>query len=374
MPFGTLVRLDGQGSPAYDPRMRAIVLAGGEGTRMRPLTRRTPKPLVPLLNRPLLDHLLLHLRAHGFDQITLALTQRAEAIQRSFGSGERLGLDLEYAYEDTPLGSGGAIALIAGAGTSDAWDETFLVCNGDIITDLDLSAMLEAHRARQAELSISLFEVEDPSSFGVADLDDTGRIRRFVEKPPREEAPSNSINSGAWIFEPSLLADMDASRFNRVEDELFPTVCAAGRPVYGFRHAGYWADVGNPASLLRVNLDLVRGAIPSWLSVPSPAGAVLRGDDVAIAASARVEGPAIIGSRSRIAERATVTSSTLWEDVTIGADALVRGSTIASGVVVGAGAQIIDCVIAHDATIEAGARLTGAAIEPATNVVAEVTR
>ena len=340
---------------------------------MRPLTRRTPKPLVPLLNRPLLDHLLLHLRAHGFDRITLALTHRAEAIQQSFGSGERLGLELEYAYEDTPLGSGGAIAMIAGAGTPNAWDETFLVCNGDIVTDLDLSAMLEAHRARQAELSISLYEVEDPSAFGVADLDGD-RIRRFVEKPPREEAPSNSINSGAWIFEPSLLADMDASRFNRVEDELFPTVCTAGRRVYGFRHAGYWADVGNPASLLRVNLDLVRGAIPSWLPVPPPAGAVLCGDDVTIAASAHVEGPAIIGDRSRIADRATVTSSVLWDDVTIGADALVRGSTLASGVIVGARAQIIDCVIAHDATIESGACLTGAAIEPATEVVAEVTR
>ena len=323
---------------------------------MRPLTWRTPKPLVPLLNRPLLDHLLLHLRDHGFDQITLALTHRAEAIQRSFGAGERLGLALEYAYEDTPLGSGGAIAMIAGAGSAQAWDETFLVCNGDIITDLDLSAMLAAHRAHTAELSISLFEVADPSAFGVADLDDAGRIRRFVEKPPRAEAPSNFANSGAWLFEPSLLADMDGTRFNRVEDELFPTVCAQGRPVYGFTHAGYWADVGNPASLLRVNLDLARA---------TTADGVLLGDDVTLHANATVEGPAVIGDGARIAEGATVTGSVLWDGVTVGAGATVRGSTLASGVVIGAGAEVLDSVIAHEAVVAPGARIASASIEPA---------
>lgn len=347
--------------------MRAIVLAGGEGTRMRPLTRRTPKPLVPLLNRPLLDHLLLHLRDHGFDQITLALTLRAEAIQQSFGRGERLGLALEYAYEDTPLGSGGAIATIAAG-----WDETFLVCNGDIVTDLDLSGMLAAHLQRGAELSISLYEVPDPSAFGVADLDATGRIRRFVEKPPREEAPSHYANSGAWLFEPSLLADMDATRFNRVEDELFPAVCAAGRPVFGFTHAGYWADVGNPQALLRVNLDLARGAIPARLPGPPPVDGVLLGDGVSLAPDARVEGPAVIGAGTAVGARATVASSLLWDAVTVEAGATVRGSTIASGVVVGAGAEVIDSVVAHHATIAAGARLDGAHVEPATSVAGEV--
>ena len=336
--------------------MRAIVLAGGEGTRMRPLTWRTPKPLVPLLNRPLLDQLLVHLRDHGFDQITLALTHRAEAIQASFGRGERLGLALDYAYEDTPLGSGGAIAMIAAANTRGAWDETFLVCNGDIVTDLDLTGMLEAHRARNAELSISLFEVDDPSPFGVADLDAAGRIQRFVEKPLRELAPSKFINAGAWLFEPSLLADMDASRFNRVEDELFPNVCAQDRPVYGFMHTGYWADVGNPAALLRVNLDLVGSKSPDR---------VLLDEGVTIDLGGHVEAPVVIGARSRIATGATVSRSVLWDDVTIETGATVRDSTIASGVVIGARAEVIDSVIAHGAIIAADARLSGASIEPA---------
>ncbi|MSQ29827.1 MAG: NDP-sugar synthase [Dehalococcoidia bacterium] len=348
--------------------MRAIVLAGGEGTRMRPLTRRTPKPLVPLLNRPLLEHLLLHLRDHGFDQVTLALTHRAEAIQQAFGRGERLGLVLEYAYENPPRGSGGAIAMVA-----DGWTETFLVCNGDIITDLNLSAMLAAHRSQGAELSISLYEVDDPSPFGVADIDETRRIRGFVEKPSRELAPSRFVNSGSWLFEPLLLAGMDASRFNRVEYELFPRLCKQGRPVYGYRHEGYWADVGNPAALLRVNLDLVGGAVPARLPALPPMEGVLLGDGTVIALGAHVEGPVVIGARSHIGAGATVAGSVLWEDVTIGAGAIVHGSTIASSVVIGAGAVVLDSVIAHDTTVESGARLSGVAVEPATVIAAGMT-
>ena len=346
--------------------MRAIVLAGGEGTRMRPLTRRTPKPLVPLLNRPLLDHLLLHLAAHGFDEITLALTHRAEAIQQSFGRGERLGLALDYAYEDTPLGSGGAIASIAAG-----WNETFLVCNGDIVTDLDLLGMLSAHRERAAELSISLFEVADPSAFGVADLDEADRIRRFVEKPPREEAPSHYANSGMWLFEPSLLADMDATRFNRVEDELFPTLASAGRPMYGFQHDGFWLDVGNPDAYLRANLDLVTGALPTRLPEGWPAdglatagasieagalvrGPLLLGAGTTIAIGAEAAGPLVTGAGCTIAAGARVRDSVLWEDVTVEAGATVTGSVLADGARVGAGVVVEGAVLGQRAQVAAG--------------------
>ncbi len=341
--------------------MRAIVLAGGEGTRMRPLTRRTPKVLVPVLNRPLLAHLLANLRAHGFDQVTVALTHGADAdaIRQWFQAGEDLGQSLDYGIEDVPLGSGGAIALIASG-----WRETFLVCNGDIITDLNLTSMLVAHRTRGAELSLSLYEVDDPSPFGVADPDETGRIRRFVEKPPRELAPSHQVNSGAWLFEPSLLEQMDGSRFSRVEDTLFPSLCAQGRAVYGYRHQGYWADVGTPDALLRVNMDLARDAA---------ADGVVRADRTTIAVDAQITGPAVIGTGTRIATGAAVQGSVLWDNVTIGAGAVVRDSIIASGATIGADAQVVDSVVAHGAEIAPGARLVGATIEPATFVAAGVT-
>ncbi len=342
--------------------MRAIVLVGGEGTRLRPLTWRTPKQLVSVLNRPLLDHLLLHLRAHGVDRVTLALTRRSDLIQRAYEDGARLGLALDYAYEETPLGSGGAIASIA-----QGWDEPFFVCNGDIITDLDLSAMWRSHQERGAVLSISLFEVEDPSAFGVADLGEGFRIRRFVEKPKREDAPSLLINSGTWIFDPSLITQMDPTTFHRVEERLFPDLCNAGKPVFGFDHSGgYWGDIGNPMALLRVNLDLVQGAIPARLiGVPVTHG-VLVDATATIDDGARIEGPAVIGAGTVVARGARVTSSVLWDGVHVGANAVVRGSTVATGARIGAGATVENAVIAHDAVVPAGAAVRGASVEPGT--------
>lgn len=340
--------------------MRAIVLAGGEGTRLRPLTWRTPKPLVPLLNRPLIARLLGHLARHGFDEITLALTRRAAVIEEALGDGSALGLHLDYAYEETPLGSGGAIASIAAAWPPDR-RETFLVCNGDIVSDLDLTAMLAQHRARRAVLSISLFEVDDPSPFGVADVAADGRIRRFVEKPKREDAPSRLINSGFWLFEPSLLAEMDGTTFNRVEDNLFPAVATSGRPMIGFPHGPYWRDVGNAAALLAANLDLARAEAP---------GGVLRAGDLQMAPGARISKPAVIGAGCSIGPGAVVERSVLWDGVTVGPNAVVRDSILASGVHVGPGALLEGAIVAHGASVAPGARLQRVSVEPADPVVA----
>jgi mannose-1-phosphate guanylyltransferase len=326
--------------------MRAIVLVGGEATRMRPLSFRTPKQLMPVLHRPLLERLLLHLADHGVRDVTLAMLQRNEAIRGYFDTGERLGLRIDYAYEETPLGSGGAIARAAAG-----WDEPSLVCNGDIITDLDVTAMIRAHRARRAELSISLHAVDDPSAFGVVALGDDDRITRFVEKPPREQAPSHLINAGTWLFEAALLAEMDATRFNRVEDELFPRLAGAGRAIYGFRSDAYWIDVGRPEALRMVNLDRVDGT-------------TALGDDVLVAVGARVEPPAVIGRGSRLERGALVTRSLLWDGVRVGAGAVVRDSVLATGVTVGDGALVERAVLAHGAVVPAGARAIDVSLEP----------
>lgn len=357
--------------------MRAIVLVGGEGTRLRPLTLRTPKQVVPVLNRPLLDHLLLHLKDHGVTTVTLAMTRRSEAVRAAFEDGARLGVSLDYAYEETPLGSGGAIASIAAG-----WEEPFLVCNGDIITDLDVTAFVEAHRARAAELSIALHEVEDPSAFGVVAVAEDGRITRFVEKPRLEDAPSRWINAGFWLFEPALLREMDATTFNRVEDALFPALASAGRAIYGVRHRGYWVDVGNPDAYRRANLDLLHGACAGRLPADWPASGVasegahvhpaarvtapaLLGEGALLDAGAMIEGPAVVGARCDLQEGAKVSSSVLWDDVTVGTAARVLDSVVASGAVIGAGATVEGAVVGHGATVPAGARVPrGTRIDP----------
>ncbi len=343
--------------------MRAIVLVGGEGTRMRPLTWRTPKALVPVLGRPLLDHLTLHLKQHGFDHVTLAMTRRNPAIVDALGDGSHLGVRLEYAYEDVPLGSGGAVASIASAWLAEGWSDTFAVVNGDIVTDLDLSAMLAAHREHQALLSISLHQVEDPSPFGVVDQAPGGRIRRFVEKPRREDAPSLLINAGTWLFQPDLVARMDPLNFNRVEDSLFPALCEAGEAVYGYHQPAYWADVGNPAALLRVNLDMALGHVRSEARVAPPAGVHL---DAAtnIHPDARLVAPAVVGASCRVEAGAEVRDSLLWDGVAVEAGAVVHNSILASGVRVGAGAMVVNSVIAHQVDVPPGARLEGATLDP----------
>ncbi|MGE0135236.1 MAG: sugar phosphate nucleotidyltransferase [Dehalococcoidia bacterium] len=359
--------------------MRAIVLVGGEGTRLRPLTLRTPKQVVPVLHRPLLDHLLLHLRDHGVLSVTLAMTRRSEAVREALGDGSRLGIHIDYAYEDAPLGSGGAIASIAAG-----WTESFLVCNGDIITDLDVTAFIEAHHGRAAELTIALHEVEDPTAFGVVARADDGRITRFVEKPKLPDAPSRWINAGFWLFEPGLLREMDGTAFNRVEDALFPALAAAGRAIQGFLHEGYWVDVGNPEAYRRANLDLLQGACPGRLPAGWPASGIvapeatpdaaarihppaLFGPGLTLDADAMIEGPVVAGDRCQVGEGAKVSSSVLWDDVTVEPGAVVRDSVLAVGVRVGARAVIEGAVVGHGAIVEPGARVPpGARIDPDT--------
>jgi len=324
---------------------------------MRPLTWRSPKALVPVLNQPLLKHLLLHLKSHSFTNITLAMTNQNQEIRDLFRDGSALGIKLDYAYEDIPLGSGGAIASIA-----QSWKEPFLVTNGDIITDIDLSAMFTFHRQQKAELTMHLHEVNDPSQFGVAVADADGRIRHFVEKPQPGSAPSKLINAGNWLFDPSVIKEISSRRFNRVEDLLFPAMCEAQRPIYGFSQPSYWRDVGNTDSLLRVNLELVNGSVSE--AVPSGTEGLLIGKHVSIAKGVRLGKPTVIGSRSKIGASTEVARSVLWEQVSLDRNVVVRDSVLASHVTVAAGAMIDRSIIAHNARIESGAVIINEQIEP----------
>src|SRR4029079_10269670 len=226
--------------------MHAVILAGGAGTRLRPLTYARRKELVPLLNRPLLEYRLLNLKQHGVLDIVLACSQGAGEIEAHFGDGGWLGVRMHYSYEDRPLGSGRAVKEAArAAGATD----TLVVCNGDILTNVDLTAMIEQHHATGATLSMSLAAVDDPWTYGVAEVDEDLRIRSFVEKPPQGEEPSNLVNAGTWLWEPEMLDripdDDTAVRDGFSERVLFPGIIADGLRVQGFEE-DLWVDVGAP--------------------------------------------------------------------------------------------------------------------------------
>lgn len=352
--------------------MLAVVLSGGQGTRLRPLTYTTPKQLVPVLNRPLIEHLLTHLAGHGVDTVVLAGSAGNTAVEERYGDGAGLGIALRYSYEDRPLGSGLAVKRAA-----HGMRETFFVLNGDVITDADLTEMLRRHREQRAVLSILLHRVDEPWHFGVAEVSDEGWIVGFEEKPPRGSERSNLINAGVWIFEPEVLDlvpdDESAIIDGFLERRVFPGLIAARERVLGFVDEGaYWIDVGSPERYLRVNLDLVEVAaadaaaegtallLEEGASVDGDAfvaGPVLVGAGARVARDARLFGPCVIGPRCTVGEGATIEDSVLWEGAAVEPRAIVERSILGHRVRAGERCAIRDCVLADDVVVGAGVAL-----------------
>ena len=238
--------------------MKAIVLLGGQGTRLRPLTYTTPKQLLPVVEVPMLERVLAHLQAHGVDEVVLSLGYRPDAFFAAYPDHRAAGVRLDYAVEPEPLDTAGAIAFAAGhAGI----DETFIVVNGDVLTDVDTSALVDFHRAHGATATIHLKAVDDPTRFGVVPIDGDGRVIEFVEKPPADRVPTNLINAGTYVLEPEVLERIPAGRRVSVERETFPALAAEGA-VFALASDAYWLDTGTPAAYLQANADLIDGSRP----------------------------------------------------------------------------------------------------------------
>ncbi len=361
----------------YPTRMFAVILAGGSGTRLHPLTYARRKELVPILNRPLLEYRFRNLRDHGVADIVVACSQGMRAVEEHFGDGRDLGVRLRYAYEDRPLGSGRAVKEAA---RSVGATGTIVVCNGDILTNIDLTSMLARHRDTRATLSISLAPVDDPWHYGGVEVDAELRISRFVEKPPQGEEPSNLINAGTWIFEPAVLArvpdDDSAVLDGFAERALFPRIIADGLRVQGFTE-DLWIDVGSPERYLRANrllleriaaqrservIGLDDAAVSTDASI---SGLVCLGLGATVGAGAHLVGPAVIGERATVGAGATIDASVIWEDARIGAGAAVSGSIVGASAVIGDRATVRDAVLANGAEVDKDCALApGARIMP----------
>ena len=331
--------------------MRAVLLAGGAGRRLRPLTNYRPKPLLPIANRPLLARLLEHLAACGVDEATLAIGVAQQEIAAALGDGGGLGLSLRYSIEKSPLGSGGAIAAALRDWPGAAAGEPLLVCNADIVSDFDPRDLLRAHRARRAQASLALARVDDAAGFGVVALQPDGRISRFVEKPPPAQADSCWVNAGFWLLQPALLSGLAPDRFSRLEEELFPALAAAGGPIFGLplrqgAAAPLWIDVGTPAAYLDANRALLRrqGARIDAAARVDP-GATIEGPvqlaaGVVVGRGARLSGPLALGPDCRVGAGAELRDSVAWARVRLGAGARVCGSVLTDDVRVAPGERL----------------------------------
>ena len=356
--------------------MNAVILVGGGGTRLRPLTYAVPKPLVPVLNRPLVCHIIANLRRHGVDNVVLATSD--PGIEAALGDGSALGVSLTYSYETEPLGSGLAVKQAAPRHVG-----AFFVCNGDVVTDLDLAGMANRHRERAAFLSIALASVQDPTGYGVVELGEGDRVTRFVEKPPPGEAPSNWANAGTWLFEPGVLDHIPDERMDRsLEQLVFPSVIAEGLRVQGFPSDAYWMDVGTSERYLQLHRDLLEGRIAGLLpdSIATQplvgeacqvwqdatiSGRVILGRGCRVGGLACVQGPSVLGDDCVVRERALVAGSVLWSNVKVGAGAVVRDSILGDGCWVGDDAVVDGAVLANGAKVKQGVRLVpGARLEP----------
>jgi mannose-1-phosphate guanylyltransferase len=327
--------------------MKAVVLVGGFGTRLRPLTETMKKELLPLVDRPILAHTLDRLVAHGVTEVVMSSPYLEEAFRPFIAArGERP--KITWVTESAPLGTGGAIVHTLSA----LGDEPFFALNGDICTDLDLTAMLAFHRERGAAVTIALHHVPDARAFGLVQTEADGRVLAFREKP--EDLVPGDINAGTYLIDPAVLAPWVADREISIEREIFPGVIEAGHPVYGWVTDAYWMDLGTPEKYLQANADLLAGKLRGvsyaapWIhpSADVEAGAVL--------------GPSVsVGDEARIAPGADVDDTVLHPGSSIGAGARVRATVLGPGAHIGAGARVDDCVLGAGARVPDGLAIAG---------------
>jgi NDP-sugar pyrophosphorylase family protein len=352
--------------------VQAIVLVGGEGTRLRPLTYGTPKPMVPIMNVPFLARTMERLYEAEIRDVILAAGYMPQAIVDYFGDGTSLGMKITYAIEETPLGTAGALKNVQQHITG-----PFFVLNGDIFTSLDLRAMRQRHHEKSGFGVLHLIRVADPSPFGCVVHDQAGRITAFVEKPPKGEEPTNEINAGTYLLAREILDLIPSGRAVSIERETFPELIATGKSLYAFTTDDYWIDLGRPEQYLAAHRDVLSGAMPLAVEpgINGEGGDALRGHpgvvppvhagaDVVVDASATVGPNVVLGRGCSIGANAAVRESVLWERVSVGSGAIIEEAIVASGVTIGAEARISrGSVIGHDVTID-----PGTVLEPGTRL------
>jgi NDP-sugar pyrophosphorylase family protein len=324
--------------------VKAVVLVGGEGTRLRPLTLTTPKPLLPIANIPFLERQLTWLGRFGVDEVVLSLGYLPDAFMEHFADDRFGDIKLRFVVEHEPLGTAGGIRFAA-----EGIDERVLVCNGDVLTDLDLGELLRFHSQREAAATIALTRVEDPSAFGVVPTRSDGEVVAFVEKPPRGQAPTNWINAGTYVLEPEVIDAIPPRLTRSIERETFPRMLEAPGRLYAMQSPAYWLDIGTPSKYLQAQLDVARGV----LGRPAVPGAIEPSEGVWIQPGAQIDetavivGPAVIGVGAQV-----------------GAGARVEASVLGPGTIAGEGSNLLRSVLLRGVTLDPGARVTDAVVAP----------
>jgi mannose-1-phosphate guanylyltransferase len=337
-----------------DKKMKGVILAGGKGTRMRPLTYHTPKPMLPLVTRPFMEYFILRLKQYGINEIILSTGYLPDAFNKYFGNGKDFGVRLIYVTEEEPLGTCGAVKNVE----KYLENETFLVFNGDILTSINLKSMISFHKSKKSDITISLAPVEDPTAYGLVPVDKNSRVKEFLEKPSMEEINTNLINAGTYIIEPHIMGHVPQGENYSFERELFPKVLKLGYNIYGFVYNGYWLDVGTPEKYMSAHYDILDKKIPfnfpnkkvypnvyigdgtKYSKENITIGPIVIGEKTILGDDVKIMPNTVVGSNCKIASGTSISASIIFDGCSIGKDCIIRNSIIAGNVKVGNNVKI----------------------------------
>jgi mannose-1-phosphate guanylyltransferase/phosphomannomutase len=348
--------------------VKAVVMAGGEGTRLRPLTSNQPKPMVPIVGKPCMEHILELLKQHGLSEVIVTVAFLPQAIRGYFGDGESLGMKVGYSVEESPLGTAGSVRLAA-----DQLDETFLVISGDALCDIDLTALIDFHKEKGAAVTIGLKSVDNPLEFGIVVTDEDGRVERFLEKPSWGQVFSDTINTGIYVLEPEVLNHVPADRPYDFSKELFPLLLEMGRPIYGHVCTGYWQDIGNLDQFRQANFDALDEKVRLMIPGIRLRGNIWIGESVELDELERIEGPSFIGNYCRVSADATVGAySVLGPSVTLRERARTARSVIDASTYIGRAALVEGAIVGRSCDLRSHVRVhEGVAIGDEVTIGAE---
>jgi mannose-1-phosphate guanylyltransferase len=351
--------------------LEAIMLVGGKGTRLRPLTLSAPKPLLPTAGVPFLAHQLSRAAECGITHVVLATSYRADMFAEAFGTGERFGLSIDYVYESEPLGTGGGIRNAAGR-LRGGPDEPVVILNGDVLSGHDLSAQVDLHRKKEAAVTLHLVPVDDPSRYGCVPTSDTGRVTAFLEKTPNPV--TNQINAGCYVFRRSVIDSIPAGEVVSVERQTFPGLIEAGAVVMGYAEAAYWLDVGTPEAFVRGSCDVVLGRLRSSAMSGAPGESLVLGD-AAVSPEAQLSAGTTVGYLAVVESGAVVSGSVIFDGASVGPGAIVRDSIVGRDATIAGGAVLDNVVIGDGAYVGPGNELArGLRVWPGTRLEATSVR
>ncbi|MBW4632842.1 MAG: mannose-1-phosphate guanyltransferase [Iphinoe sp. HA4291-MV1] len=348
--------------------MRAVLMAGGSGTRLRPLTCDLPKPMVPILNRPIAEHIINLLKRHQITEVVATLHYLPDVMRDYFQDGSDFGVQMTYAVEeDQPLGTAGCVKNIA-----ELLDDTFLVISGDSITDFDLTAAIEFHKQKKSKATLVLTRVPNPIEFGVVIIDEESRIRRFLEKPSTSEIFSDTVNTGTYILEPEVLEYLPVNQESDFSKELFPLLLTKNEPMYGYIAQGYWCDVGHLDAYREAQYDALYNKVKLDFAYKEVSPELWVGQNTYIDPTAEIEAPAVIGDNCRIGARVQIEAgSVIGDNVTIGSDANLKRPIVWNGAIAGDEAQLSACVICRGARVDRRAHVLEGAVVGSLSTVGE---